>query len=888
RTVGRLQEALAALREGRGQTLRLTGEAGMGKSHLAAHLARQARAAGVQVAFGAAQSVSHNTPYLPWRQIFHALLGLQEQDEARAAARLERYLQERHPQFVVRLPLLGDLLGLPIPDNPTTAALDSDVRQEALFSLLVEIIRAQAGHGPVLLMVDNAQWMDEASWRLTQNLARGVTPSAPVLLVLLQRPGGDEGDEVAAAEVALGELHQQTVSRLIERQLGGAPAPLLSALIHHAARGNPFFVGELLAALKEGGQLARDGGAWQVGEGLLSQLQRANAVVQQAGQWRLSPGVDLSMMPLGLPDSIHGLVLSRLDRLPEAQKVTLKVSGVVGHIVDLALVARAHPDAKRLAEIRAEAVELAAHAVLREEAPEHDIYAFRHHTTQEVVYETLLYDQRRQLHGAVAQALVEKEPDAAAAIAYHAFLGQEWALALEHNLRAGEQARQLYANQQSIEFLQNALHSSRQLAEVDTDEQCKRIHLALGELYVMSGRHDDAQRHLQAALYLASHLHDPQAEAAAYRWQARSHEQRGDYAAALDYIEQGLAALDRQLSPLAAELDLLAGLIHARQGRFEQALALCRHSLEVSRQLDDVAIGARTYNLMGIVELRSNSSGAVDRFRQSLAQYQALGDVYGQATSHNLIANGYFAQGEWSRADAHYRQALDFFTQIGNVYSQVLVNNNLGGIALKQGRLARALAYYRQAADLLEQSGGSQWVLGALHMNMGNAHLQREELDAAGEQLRLARDYLDQVQARDLLPELLGLLAELALRRGDLARAEEECRQSLQLARELTMPREEGHTLRIAGEIALARRRYEEARRYFLDSRRTLQEAGDEYESARTGLALAALNVQTGASTQARLELDRAEAVFRRLEAGLDLRRVRSLRQQLHSQRQSA
>ena len=109
--------------------------------------------------------------------------------------------------------------------------------------------------------------------------------------------------------------------------------------------------------------------------------------------------------------------------------------------------------------------------------------------------------------------------------------------------------------------------------------------------------------------------------------------------------------------------------------------------------------------------------------------------MYGQATCHNLIANGYFAKGELSLADLHYRQSLDMFIQIGHVYNQVLGNNNLGGIAVRQGRLDAALGYYQQALRQLQQIHGSLWVFTWLHLNMGNTLIQRNELDAAAMEL---------------------------------------------------------------------------------------------------------------------------------------------------------
>lgn len=892
RSQARLQKALAALRQGNGALLRLVGEAGMGKSHLAAHLAQQAHASGVRVAFGAAQGVAQGTPYLPWRQIFYTLLNLGELDEATAAAALGQYVAATHPESLLRLPLLGDLLDLPIADNPTTAALSSELRQESLFSLLAEMLGEMARRQPLLLIVDNAQWMDEVSVSLTDALARQALGISPILLLLLERtPGAAEPrllpglDQLPyASTVQLREIGEATGHSLVERKLGGPVAPLLVSLIHQVTRGNPFFVAELVAALQDNEQLAQDvTGQWQVGDRLLALLRRANVVKQSSGQWLLERGVDLSAVPLGLPDSIHALILSRLDRLPDAQKMTLKVCSVVGQTVDLALVAAAHPDGRTLAALRAEAAELVARAVLRVEEPENDLYAFSQHTTQEVIYDTLLSSQRQQLHRAVAEELSRASvpSPATAAIAHHAFLGEVWPLALRFNLEAGEQAKQLHANQQSIDFLQKALHSSTQLSALETAVQRRRLHLALGELFVLGGRHDDAARHLQAALELAREQGDREAEARAERWRARSYEQRGDYTAALQVIKQGTAVLGGALSAEAAELDLIAGLIYARQGDFQAALACCQHSLEVGRQLGDRAIRARSYNLMGIVELRSESATAVERFQQSLEQYAALKDGYGQATSHNLLANGYFASGQWRLADHHYREALDLFTQIGTVYSQVLVNNNLGGIALKQGRLDTALDYYRRALTLLEQGGASPWVLGALRLNMGNAYLQQGRLAAASAELAQAAGHLEQAQARDLLPELLGLQAELAMCGHDLEAAERFCQQSVDLGREIGMPREVGHSLRIQGEIAVARQQLGQAEARFQESCRLLEEVGDEHECARARLSLAALYLMTGRALHAKHEMDLCEPVFVRLEAQLDLQKVAHLRRQL-------
>jgi len=167
---------------------------------------------------------------------------------------------------------------------------------------------------------------------------------------------------------------------------------------------------------------------------------------------------------------------------------------------DANLALRAHPENKDLQSLTGEVEYMEAEELMREEVAAEYLYAFRHHVTQEVAYDTLLFTQRQQLHRAVAQALAEQQPDAIAPIAHHAFLGQLWPLALQYNPSAGQQARRLHATQQGIDFLQKALSSAQQLPAADTAHNRTQIHLALGELYVSTGQYAEAGETLRAAI----------------------------------------------------------------------------------------------------------------------------------------------------------------------------------------------------------------------------------------------------------------------------------------------------------------------------------------------------------------------------------------------------
>jgi tetratricopeptide (TPR) repeat protein len=275
--------------------------------------------------------------------------------------------------------------------------------------------------------------------------------------------------------------------------------------------------------------------------------------------------------------------------------------------------------------------------------------------------------------------------------------------------------------------------------------------------------------------------------------------------------------------------------------------------------------------------MRGDGDKAIEHFQRAFDLQQRAGDIHGQATMHNQIANAYFAMSQWQEADRHYRQAHEIFDRIGDVYLCAVIANNLGGIARNQGRLDEAMTFYQESLNSLEQIGGSLFVLGVLYMNVGATFIRRREIDAARQHLRTSQDYYEQAQARDFLPEMHRYFAQAALFAGELTEARAQGDQALRLARDLAMRGEEGCALRILGEVATAQEQLDEAKGYLNESLSTLEELGDVYEGARTRLSLARVLASQAESTECLVALDDCIQVFQRLGATLDLAAARAL-----------
>jgi tetratricopeptide (TPR) repeat protein len=612
---------------------------------------------------------------------------------------------------------------------------------------------------------------------------------------------------------------------------------------------------------------------------VIEALRRAGSLVRVEGIWVLVPGAQLPTVDLGLPDSVEGVVLSRIDRLPDAHKLTLRVASVIGRTFALDLLTQAHPLQLGMDAVQQHVDLLETHDFTALEAPPpKPVYIFKHNVTRDVAYETLLFAQRQQLHRAVGYALELLAPEATEQLAFHTFLGEDWPRALRYQMLAGERAQKLFANHEGIAHLNTALLSAEKLPAQDTSAERLEIHLGLGELLTATGQYEPALDHLDKALAIAEELHDTDAQAKACRWIARGYENRGDYPSALEWIQRGLDALGDKQTAAAAEMLAVAGLVYSRQGNHDQALEMCLDSLIMAEKLGDIAVMALGNNLLGhITRLHGNSTGAIQHFQRALDIYRQADNASGQAISQNQIANAYFDLGRWPEADVHYRLARDIFDQIGDVYNHIFVSNNLGGIALNQGRLDEALSFYREALRSLEQIGGSPYVIGVLHMNLGATFVRRGEIEAAREHLHKSREYFDQAQARDFLPEMHRHLAEAALLAGDLNNAESEGQQALSLARELAMRGEEGSSLCVLGEVAEKAGDTAQAESRLTESLAILQEVGDEYEAARTELALAELYLSQGKVQEGTAALERSTATFQRLQAAGDLAKAAAL-----------
>lgn len=793
--LARLQSVLQQAMAGEGQILRLEGRIGIGKSHLVAEFAAQAIEQGIQVMIGPCQSTSQHVAYVPWRVVFRALLGLDDTAPgvgAEAAAvqqvvRLEGVIAELDPAWRVRLPLLGDLLDLPIPDNATTAAFDPRLRQEALFTLAIELVERHARTRPLLLLIEDIHWMDEVSLGLTLALGR-VMDRFPVMLLLTHRPPVGE-DEALLPDLSrlshchqlnLDELSLDSVAALVVDRLGAPLSPLALSLIQNQALGNPFFAEELAGSLRETGNLVQEDGTWVLSRALVDALRQANCIAKDAssGEWLLCSGAQLSGVSMGIPDSVHGAVLSRLDRLPESHKLTLKVASVIGRVFELPVLARAHPASADEEDLRAQQETLAGRDFVQlESPPPREAYLFKHSVTQEVVYETLPGAQQRELHRAVGTVLEAIQQDAVEQLAYHFRRGGAQARdkAMVYLDRAARKAQREYANETALNYYSQALA---------LEERWEWLKGQIEVLHILGRREEQ-----QLALKALEAVPDAPAYEIAYLW-GQYYEAVSDYAQAQDAIERALAA-SRELADQVSEINSLAylGRIARRLADFERAKSWYQQALALFQEgeaypPEEATAFAQAFNDLGIVHREQGDfEEARARCKRALALNRQSGNRKGEAEALNSLGVTAYYQRDFGEALVHYRQAVEISRSIGDRTGEGWFLQNLAMAIKETGEYGQTIEYLSAALYIL-QATGDKWGesnawngLGMLYQELGDLQTAHECLNHG---LQLSQEIGDEAGQAYILTNL-GLVAR---DQGDLTAAEELATRGLALAQQ--------------------------------------------------------------------------------------------------------
>jgi class 3 adenylate cyclase/tetratricopeptide (TPR) repeat protein len=870
-----LLELVAETERGRGQVVGIVGEPGVGKSRLLLELRRELAGRPVRCLEGRCLPYGSAIPYLPVLDLLRAAAGLVETDTPEEMiAKVRRALDEAGLDTVSRAPYLLGILGVKEPAGEL-AGLGAEALKARTFETLRQLLLRLARRHALVLAVEDVHWIDRTSEEFLEVLVESLG-GAPIMLVGTSRPGYRPPWMATsfATQVSLARLSNEDSLSVVRSLLPDVAAgDSRGRVILEKAEGNPFFLEELARAV--------------------------------ADQGLLPTGVSV-------PGTVHGVLMARIDRLPEEPKRLLQTASVLGREFPLALLEALWDGSKPLApHLR----ELTRQEFLFEQTDaEEPAYVFKHALTQDVASATLLGPRRRELHRRAAEALAALYPlrlgDLLPVLAYHYLEAEAWDAAVEYAGRAAQAARSVYANREALERFDQALAA----AERGCLPQSLRLglHEARADVHAIVGNFEAARMDLEAALALARGASDHGAEARLLGALGMLWGGHKDYQRGLELTMEAVRLIEASGDLRAlAEGRARVGVMRMNLARMREARRDLEEALRLYEALGDEGGQARTLEMLAMVNGISGNLDVATRYAESaIPRLRALGEKGSEATCIGTLGFVRAFQGDWPAAERWLRQALQLVIDTGarghEAYARVAIATQVSVF----GDYGTAWREASVGLDIAREVGHLEWTTAALGArgrvlrecgDLEEARRTHEEMLAVAGELgtalwlseahgELGRDlamagcaaeaaaHLERALeiGGDALEFTVGpllALAELRLRRGHATEALEAVQRLYETAPEFRVFVADAR--RVEGEARAALGRTDEAESLLRRAKAEATAVAAAPPRWRACLALGRLLASTGRAAKAAVEYAEALEVLEQVAAGLPDVRLR-------------
>lgn len=744
-----LVERWGQAKEGEGQVVLISGEAGIGKSRILREFRDRVEEASHGLVRYQCLSYGTKTAFLPIIEQLQNAAGFTDGDAAETKLdKLENLLSKSAEDVSRAMPLLAALLAVPNNRYPAPTMSPQKLKLETI-AVLVSQIEGLARQGPLIVLVEDAHWVDPSTLE-TFDVMVDRTQALPVLMVITHRPEFDSSWQSYGhvAHFSLNRLKRSDARVLAERVTGGKALPeaVLDEILEHT-EGVPLFIEELTKTIVESGLLTEADGRYVL-EG--------------------------PVPPLAIPSTLQDSLRARLDRLSPVKEVA-QAAACIGRTFSTKLLstvlnrASLEDDLDRLAD---------AGLIFRRGTGENATYVFKHALVQDAAYESQLIARRRQLHGRIARAL-EDSPETDPTVLARHFSGAGMAEKSAANfLSAGKRALSVSALPEASGELELGLREVESLAPGAVRDRLEldlRVALGAAKMAYHGWPHPSVSAAYEPAFELAERIDDHQALGPILWGLCVHYWCRAEFPETHRWLSLLEDLADRSgNSELSVVRDMTAGCQYFWEAAYERAFAYTTHIRETYDERRHASVSAYTNNEPLTFSLQWAGSllqwitgypdRALDLVEETHAQARRIGHPFNTAFALTAGSEALLMRGDAGRVLRHCDEVQVIVDEeaLGDFAQHVLVNNWRGRAYTHLGNFEAGYRLTKLATTRWRQAGGKIcsalfWGGEAIALaGLGRTEEARELMDAA---IRHCRETGD----RFMEPEALRVNAELML-----------------------------------------------------------------------------------------------------------------------------
>jgi class 3 adenylate cyclase/tetratricopeptide (TPR) repeat protein len=703
------------VKSGRGQVVGIVGEAGIGKSRFVLEMHSKTDE---RITYMETRCLQHssNIPFLPILQCFKSFFDMGEGESGETISKkLETGLADLDRELLESLPTFRHFFSLPVGDN-RWENLSPKEKRTKIFEAFRNLFIRLSLDTPLVLVIDDLQWLDKTSEEFISYFIEWIS-NRKILLLLLYRPeyGHQWASKSFYSQIGIYPLSKDESKTYIRCLLDkGEISSQVEGLLLERTSGNPLFMEELVYMLLENGTILKENGSYQLNEAASHHQ---------------------------VPDTIQGIIAGRMDRLEDNIKATMQTASVIGRSFAYKILETLPglDDEIKSCLLRLQSLELIYE---KRVFPELE-YIFRNIITQEVAYNSLLFNRRKEIHGSVGTAIEKMYPTRIEAfyevLAHHFSMSNHHKKAFKYLKLSGHKAIRNNSAWEAFAFYKKAFEIIEQHLGGVEQKKLDILHAMVSPIILLNFP-EESLKFLEEGVTVSKALNDQKSLIRFYSNMGFFHSIKGRHEEGARFsgkaFEEAVSINDLTAMAQAAPDICLASFA---TGLFYKVLDVASIMIDAIRKAEKEKdhFGGPAIVFPALFSFSGYSLAHLGKFDEGMSNCaygleEALDSdsLFTQSICLYYAGMTLLLQGAWADAKPYFERCLAGMKQVDFVQIEAIGKSGLGVANAYTGDPDGGQILCREGLKMLKDAG-IKWQIASIQYFMGLCYYQSGDLENA-------------------------------------------------------------------------------------------------------------------------------------------------------------